>query len=64
MRQFTAQGIATEKIAVDVMIAWCHRNGYEIDDKGRAIFGTVLAMSRDIPEAMDAPFDDPSLVIQ
>jgi hypothetical protein len=34
------------------------RNGYEIDGKGRAIFGTVLTMAQDDPKALDAPIED------
>jgi hypothetical protein len=40
------------------MVAWRHRNGYEIDDKGRSIYGTVLPMARDDPSVLDKPIID------
>ena len=66
MRDLAAHGIAAEKNLIDIdrMIAWCRRNGYEIDGKGRSIYGTMLQMARDDPDAMNAPVDDPTRVIQ
>jgi hypothetical protein len=65
-RGFAAQGITTERVPVDVdqMLEWCHRHGYEIDDRGRAIFGTVLTMARDDLQVRDAPFVDSTRVLQ
>ena len=58
-REFAARGIRTQRLTVDTdqMIAWCHRNGYEIDE-GRSVYGTVLAMAQSNPEALDAPIKD------
>ena len=59
-RRFVAEGIKVERVAVDVdqMLAWCHRNGYEVNSTGRAIFGTVLTMARDDPRVLDNPIVD------
>jgi hypothetical protein len=40
------------------MIAWCHRNGYEIDGTGRAVYGTVLTAARDDPSVLNQPVID------
>ena len=60
MRRFVAEGIKVERVAVDVdqMLAWCHRNDYEINSTGRAIFSTVLTMARDDPRVLDNPIVD------
>jgi hypothetical protein len=65
-QQFVARGMRTERITIDVerMTAWCHRNGYEIDSKGRSVFVVVQAMARDDPEALNAPVDDRTRVVQ
>jgi hypothetical protein len=62
-RDFVAQGVKYKKVAIDVdqidqMIAWCHRNGYEIDSKGRSVYGSVLAMAQDDPSVLDNPITD------
>ena len=60
VRRFVAEGIKVERVAVNVdqMLAWCHRNGYEVDSTGRAIFGSVLTMARDDPRVLDNPITD------
>jgi hypothetical protein len=65
-RKFAMQGFATEKIPIDVaqMRTWCHRHGYEIDDKGRAVYGTMVLMARDHPDALDAPVIDHTRIVQ
>ena len=59
-------GIKVEKLTIDIeqMTAWCHRNGYEIDDKGRSVYGSVLLQSRDNPNALQAPVVDNTRVLQ
>jgi hypothetical protein len=44
---------------IDEMIAWCHRQGYEIDAKGRAAYGVVRAMG-----GLNAPFTDETRSVQ
>jgi hypothetical protein len=65
-RKFAAQGIAVEKMPIDLeqMRAWCHRRGYEIDDKGRAVYGTMVLMARDHPGAFVAPVIDHMRTVQ
>ncbi len=60
VRGYAAQGIAIEKIHIDIdhMLAWCHRHGYAIDDRGRAVYGVVMSMARDDPGALQAPVID------
>ena len=59
VRRFVAEGIKVERVAVDVdQLAWCHRNDYEINSTGRAIFSTVLTMARDDPRVLDNPIVD------
>jgi hypothetical protein len=50
-REYAAHGICTRRLEIDIdqMIAWCHRNGYEIDDTGRAVYGSVLTAAQDDP---------------
>jgi hypothetical protein len=64
-RKIAAQGFVVEKIPVDVeqMRAWCHRHGYEIDER-RAVYGTMLLMARDHPDALDAPVIDNTRTLQ
>jgi hypothetical protein len=59
-RGFAARGIRTKRLTIhiDQMIAWCHRNSYEIDSTGRSIFGTVLTEAQDNPGILDAPIKD------
>jgi hypothetical protein len=65
-RALAAQGICTRRLVIDIdqMIAWCHRNGYEIDDRGRAIYGIVLTAAQDDPQALDMPIEDPTRSVQ
>jgi hypothetical protein len=46
VREFAAQGVRAEKISINVgeMIAWCHSHGYEIDAKGRAVYGSIAML--------------------
>jgi hypothetical protein len=66
VRGFAAQGIAVEKMPVDInhMVEWCHRNGYAADHKGRAVYGTMLMLARDDPNAMNAPVVDKTRSVQ
>ena len=59
-RGYAARGIRTTRIPIDIdqMTAWCHRNGYEIDSTGRAIFGNVLNAAKSDPGALDRPVED------
>lgn len=59
-RQLIAAGMKVERIPINIaaMTEWCHRHGYEIDDKGRAAYGAVLTMARDEPATLNAPFID------
>jgi hypothetical protein len=58
---YTAQGFRVVKLPIDIalMVEWCHAHGYEIDGKGRAVFGAALmnahGTGRDI---MTTPFRD------
>jgi hypothetical protein len=58
---YTAQGFRVVKLPIDIglMVEWCHAHGYEIDGKGRAVFGAALmtahAAGKDI---MTTPFSD------
>jgi hypothetical protein len=56
-RELAAFGLKTEimQINIDHMTAWCHRNGYEIDSKGRIVYGTMLVAWRDDPTVFDMP---------
>jgi hypothetical protein len=65
-RRFAAQGIEVEKVSVDIdhMVEWCRRRGYEPDDKGRSIYGVMLLMTREYPDALDAPVIDNTQVVQ
>jgi hypothetical protein len=60
VRRNAAQGIKTEVMPIDLdhMIAWCHRNGYEIDTAGRSVYGNVMQMARDDPAVLDNPVVD------
>jgi hypothetical protein len=66
MREYAALGMRAEKIEIDVarMTEWCHRNGYEVDHKGRAAYVCVLMMARDDPNMLDAPVVDKTRVVQ
>jgi hypothetical protein len=44
---------------IDEMIEWTHRNGYEIDAKGRAGYGVVRSMG-----GLDKPFVDETRSVQ
>jgi len=48
IRQFAAQGIAVEKVLIDIdaLVRWCRREGYRIDQKGRAAYGAMLLASK------------------
>jgi hypothetical protein len=63
-RGFAAQGMRPRKMVIDVadideMIEWTHRNGYEIDAKGRAGYGVVRSMG-----GLDKPFVDETRSVQ
>jgi len=57
----TAQGIRVVKqpINVSLMIKWCHKHGYEIDSKGRTVFGNALQCANaDGIDIMSMPIKD------
>jgi hypothetical protein len=64
---YTAQGFRVVKLPIDIalMVEWCHAHGYEIDGKGRAVFGAALmnahGTGRDI---MTTPFRDDTRTVQ
>jgi hypothetical protein len=66
VREYTAMGLRVEKLMIDVakMAEWCHRNGYEIDTKGRATYGSMLMLARDDPEVMNRPPVDKTRSLQ
>jgi hypothetical protein len=57
VRELATRGVRVEKLVIDVakMTEWCHRNGYAIDTKGRATYGSMLMLARDDPEVMNRP---------
>jgi hypothetical protein len=62
---FKAQGIAAEKVTVDVahMAAWCKRHGYPISDtRSRAAYGSILGMHRGELFDINTPIDDASVL--
>jgi hypothetical protein len=64
MRGAVASGVRVEKVVIDAadiddMIEWCHRNGYEIDAKGRPAYSAVRAMG-----ALDEPITDKTRPLQ
>jgi hypothetical protein len=64
MRGYATCGVRPRKVALDVadideMVEWCHRNGYEIDSKGRATYGAMRAAG-----GLDAPLVDKTRTIQ
>jgi hypothetical protein len=62
-----ARGVRGEKVVVDdvaKMTEWCHRNGYEVDTRGRAAYGCMLLLARDDPDMLDRPVVDKTRVIQ
>ena len=64
---YAAQGFRVVKVPVDVtlMVAWCRRHGYDIDDKGRAVFGAALMCARDAgQDVMTMPVEDPTRTVQ
>jgi hypothetical protein len=65
LRGFMAQGIAAEKVAIDVghMAAWCKRHGYPVSDGGsRSAYGAILAMHGGRPFDLNTPIDDAGLL--
>ena len=46
MQQLEARGIEVEKFYIDVdhMAAWCKRQGYRVDEHGRALYSSMLSM--------------------
>jgi hypothetical protein len=64
MRTYTARGLRPVRQVIDVadldeMIAWCHRNGYGIDGKGRAAYGVVRSMG-----GLNKPLTDETRSVQ
>jgi hypothetical protein len=54
-----AEKVVIDAADIDEMVEWCHRNGYEIDAKGRAAYGVVKQMG-----ALDKPFTDETRPLQ
>ena len=52
IREFAAQGIKVEKVLLDIddLVRWCRREGYAIDQRGRAAYGVALLVSVGDPE--------------
>jgi hypothetical protein len=65
-RKLAALGVWAERVAIDVakMTEWCHRNGYEVDTRGRAAYSCMLLLARDDPDMLDRPVVDKTRVIQ
>jgi hypothetical protein len=64
MRGAVARGARIEKVVIDVadldeMVEWCHRHGYEIDDKGRPAYCVARAMG-----GLNASFTDKTRSVQ
>jgi hypothetical protein len=54
VREFETKGVQIKLIAMDVaeideMVAWCAREGYRVDPKGRAAFIAHKAQADDAP---------------
>lgn len=66
VRDYAARGAQVVRIDIDVakMTEWCHKNGYEIDAKGRATYGSMLLLARDDPSLMDKPPIDRTRSVQ
>jgi hypothetical protein len=64
VREFAAHGVLAEKVVIDAaavseMIEWCHRHGYEIDARGRAVYGAARSA-----DALNMPLVDKTRSIQ
>jgi hypothetical protein len=64
MRGLAAQGMRPCKMVIDAadideMVEWCHKNGYEVDAKGRACYGVVRSMG-----GLDKPLVDETRSVQ
>jgi hypothetical protein len=64
VRTYAARGLRPQKAVIDVadvdeMVTWCHRQGYDIDVKGRAVYGVARSMGK-----LDAPVVDKTRSIQ
>jgi hypothetical protein len=65
-RELAAHGVRAERVVIDIdkITAWCHRNGYEVDTRGRAAYGCMLMLARDDPGMLDRPVVDRTRVLQ
>jgi hypothetical protein len=64
---YAAHGIRVVKLPIDIaqMAEWCHAHGYEIDGKGRAVFGSALMAAHDAgKDIMTMPFRDDTRTAQ
>jgi hypothetical protein len=53
-RQYAAEGVPFKRAVIDAacladMIEWCRLNGYELDGRGRAVYGAARALNDDRP---------------
>jgi hypothetical protein len=51
-REFEAKGFTIEWVLIDVdeMVKWCRREGYRVDQRGRAAYGAVLSAAAADPQ--------------
>jgi hypothetical protein len=65
-RELAARGVLAERVAIDVdkMTEWCHRNGYEVNTRGRAAYGCMVMLARDDPDMLDRLVVDRTRVVQ
>lgn len=68
VRRFEAQGVPVQKVTignVTEMVAGCHRHGYEINSRGRALYVSALALvDGDVVKARGMPFIDKASPVQ
>jgi hypothetical protein len=58
---YAAEGIQVVRYPINVgqMVEWCHLHGYEVNSRGRAVFGGALATAHgEGRNVMDMPFTD------
>jgi hypothetical protein len=56
-RDFVARGTKFKRVPIDVdgLVAWCRRNGYEINSTSSATYAGMLAMGQNDPSVRDKP---------
>jgi hypothetical protein len=65
-RELAAHGVRAERVVIDIdkMTEWCHRNGYEVDTRCRAAYGSMVLLACDDPDMLDRPVVDKTRVVQ